>query len=182
MASKTTSIKSAAKVLEDIETVEQAFLSDLLEAIDGGIKHVSSTHNVSIQKDRYKAMRAIAFQAFSEYFEAGDWDALVERATTNATNLPAGWTLTAEMAKASKPAPAPKPVAKQAAPKPAAKATKAPAKKAPAKPAPAVEAEVVHEVASTGVNACTCGESFTTKALRTRHINAALKSAAAKAV
>jgi len=178
MASKTTTIKSTAKVLEDIETVEQAFLSDLLEAIDGGIKHVSSTHSVNIQKDRYKAMRAIAFQAFSEYFEAGDWDALVERATTNALNLPTGWALTAEIAKASKPAPA-KPVAKQAAPKPAPKATKAPAKKAPAKPAEAPAAEVVHEVASTGVNACTCGESFTTKALRTRHINAARKAAQA---
>ncbi len=111
---------------ETLKPVEEAFMSDLLEAIDAGIKHVSATHSVNIQKDRYKSMRAIAFQAFSEYFEAGTFEELVERASANVGNLPSGWMLTAEAEKARK---AGKPVVKTPAKAPVRTAPAATAKK-----------------------------------------------------
>lgn len=103
--------------IEDIETVEEAFLSDLLEAIDAGIKQVTADHSVNIQKNRYKSMRAIAFQAFSEYFEQGTFDELVTRASANAGNLPKGWELEAADKRAERQKPATTAPAKQTAAK-----------------------------------------------------------------
>lgn len=119
------SIKSTtdAKALNDIETVEEAFRPDLMEAIDAGIKAISTAHGVNVQKDRYKSMRAIAFQAFSEYFEQGTFEELVERASSNVDNLPDGWMLTMEAERARK-------AARAGVKKPAAPKAKAPAKTA----------------------------------------------------
>ena len=104
MATKATTTKG-------IETVEEVEALELLEVVDAAIKQVVKAHGINIQKARYKAMRAIAWQAFVESIEAGDFGALTERAIANVDALPAGWELTAEAAKAkrtSKPAPAPK--------------------------------------------------------------------------
>lgn len=102
MATKTTTIK-------DIETVEQAEAAELLDIVDAGIKAIVATHSINIQKNRYKAMRAIAWQAFVESIEAGDFDALVERASATVGTLPSGW----EIKVPEKAAPAPEPAAKK---------------------------------------------------------------------
>lgn len=120
-----------------VETIEEVEALELLDIVDAGIKQIVADHGIDIQKARYKAMRAIAWQAFIEAIEAGDWDALVARASANVDNLPSGWELTAEAAKAKKPAPAPKPAAAKPAAKPVAKP---PVKKPAAKPAAPVEA------------------------------------------
>ena len=73
-------------------------------------------------------MRAIAFQAFQNSIDAGEFDDLVDEAITNVDSLPSGW----EIERGEKVEAPVKPVAKKAAAKPA--ATKAPAKTA-AKPA-----------------------------------------------
>jgi hypothetical protein len=46
---------------------------------------------IDVQKKRYKAMRAIAYQAFSEAIERGDFESLVDRALANLDSLPRGW-------------------------------------------------------------------------------------------
>lgn len=84
MADKTTTIK-------DIETVEQAEAADLLDVVSAGIMQIIEAHGIDVQKSRYKAMRAIAWQAFVESIEAGDFDALVGRASANVGALPSGW-------------------------------------------------------------------------------------------
>lgn len=101
---------------KDIETVEEVGALELLPIVDAAIKQVVAAHDINIQKNRYKAMRAIAWQAFTESIEAGDFDALVERAIDNADNLPSGWELTAEHKQATpvKPAPRTAQVAKSA--------------------------------------------------------------------
>ncbi len=94
--------------IQDIETAER----ELLQIVDAGIKAIVAAHDVNIQKNRYKAMQAIAFQAFIEHIEAGDFDALVERASANVGTLPSGWEIKAP----EKAAPTPKPAAKKPAP------------------------------------------------------------------
>ena len=109
-----------ATTIKDIETVEQAEAAELLAIVDAGIKQIVAAHDINIQKNRYKAMRAIAWQAFVESIEAGDFDALVERASGNVENLPSGWELTAEHKPAAKkpaPATAKAPARKRIAPK-----------------------------------------------------------------
>ena len=87
-----------------VETAEQT----PLEIVNAGIMQVIEAHGIDIQKARYKAMRAIAWQAFVEAIEAGDFDALVERASANVDELPSGWELTADRKLAAKAAPAKK--------------------------------------------------------------------------
>lgn len=99
--------KNTAKAA--VETTETAELTPL-EIVNAGIMQVIADHDINVQKNRYKAMRAIAWQAFVESIEAGDFDALVERASANADSLPAGWELDAARK------PAPKPVARKAEP------------------------------------------------------------------
>lgn len=99
------------------------------QIINSGIEKVVAATGIDVQKNRYKAMRAIAFQAFVEAIEADDFDALVDRALENIDDLPAGWEIerpekAEPTPKAKKTAPAEKPVAK-----------KTPAKATPAKPA-----------------------------------------------
>lgn len=99
------------------------------EIINEGIDRVIEELNVDAQKNRYKAMRAIAHQAFIEAIDSDDFDGLVDRAIAAADDLPAGWGLERTVAapKEEKPK-AKRPATKKAPAKPAAKA--APAKTA----------------------------------------------------
>jgi hypothetical protein len=127
-----------------VESTETAELTPL-QIVNEGIMRVIEAHDINVQKNRYKAMRAIAWQAFVESIAAGEFDALVERASANVDELPSGWELEA----ASKPAPkaAPKPVANQPAPKPA--HAKAPVKKSTTTKAPAKAATPRRRTATT---------------------------------
>jgi hypothetical protein len=86
MATKRTTPTPVEQPVEETEPTPQQVVND-------GISRVIAAHGVSTQKSRYKAMRAIAWQAFVESIEAGDFDALVERAIANAAQLPPGWEL-----------------------------------------------------------------------------------------
>ena len=120
-----------AAVLED-DAVEVEVTPK--QAINEGIARFIEETGMDGQKARYKAQRAIAFQAFIEALDAEDFDGLVDRAVANADDLPAGWGLERTVAEPKDEEPA-KPKAKAAAKRPAAKAAaKAPAK---AKAAPA---------------------------------------------
>lgn len=120
MATKRTASTKAA-VLEDeaVDEVEETTTEpSVKQLINEGIVKVIDATGIDVQKNRYKAMRAIAFQAFSEAIANGDFDRLVDEAIANIDELPAGW----EIERVAKDEP--KPV----------KATKAPAAKAtPAK-------------------------------------------------
>lgn len=119
--------KSTAKVEEEVtETVEVTDKS----IINDGITRFIEATGIDGQKARYKAQRAIAYQAFVDSIAADEFDDLVNRAIKNADELPAGWGLERSVA-AEKPEPKAK-----AAPKAAAKTT---ARKAPAKAAPAAK-------------------------------------------
>jgi hypothetical protein len=129
MATRKASTKAA--VLED-ETTETEVEETTAEPttkqlINEGIVRVIDATGIDVQKNRYKAMRAIAFQAFQEAIDSGDFDDLVDRAIANVDSLPSGW----EIERGEREAPAPK-----ASPKAKAATTKATAK-APAKAAPA---------------------------------------------
>ena len=100
------------------------------DIVDAGINRMVEALGIDVQKARYKAMRAIAWQAFIEYIDEGIFDDLVERAITNAPDLPSGW----ELAR-----PAAKKAAKPAAKKSSKKTTKKPSKKAPKAPEPQLE-------------------------------------------
>lgn len=125
----TTSTKAA--VLEEDSEVEQS----IKQLINDGITLVVEATGIDVQKSRYKAMRAIAFQAFSNAISDGTFDDLVQTAIANADLLPSGWEL-----ERSEPVEKPAKATKVAAPK-APRATKAAAAKAvvaeeaPAKPA-----------------------------------------------
>lgn len=121
----TTKASTKAAVLEDDATETEAELT-AKQVINDGIARVIEATGIDVQKNRYKAMRAIAFEAFAQAIEAGTFDDLVDSAIENIDELPSGW----EIERSEK---APAPVKAKA---PAAKAaTKAPAKTAAAKPA-----------------------------------------------
>lgn len=61
------------------------------QIVNGGIVRVIEAHGIDAQKNRYKAMRAIAWQAFADAIAAGTFDALVKRAIANVEQLPSGW-------------------------------------------------------------------------------------------
>lgn len=82
---------ASKNITKDIETVEDVEAADPLQVVNDGIIQVIEAHDINAQKNRYKAMRAIAWQAFTESIEAGDFDGLVERASANVDALPAGW-------------------------------------------------------------------------------------------
>lgn len=98
------------------------------QLINEGIARVVESTGIDGQKSRYKAMRAIAYQAFVNAIDNGTFDKLVDEAIANSDDLPSGWELEREgkpAAKASKVAPA---KAHKAAP---AKKSAAPAAKTP---------------------------------------------------
>lgn len=115
--------KTTAAVLdEDLETeAEVSYKSTINEAI----AKVVEVTGIDVQKNRYKAMRAIAYQAFANAIDAGEFDDLVDEAIQNIDLLPKGWEID-RSAKLEK-APA------KASPKKAPAAKEAPAKKAAAK-------------------------------------------------
>lgn len=98
---KTTRSTKAA-VLEDAETSEVEVATKAV--INEAIGRVADSTGIDVQKDRYKAMRAIAFEAFAQAIDAGTFDALVESAIANIGVLPTGWeierTVTDKSAKA----------------------------------------------------------------------------------
>lgn len=98
------------------------------QLINEGIVKVVEATGIDVQKNRYKAMRAIAFQAFANAIEDGTFDDLVDEAIANIDNLPSGWEI--ERVASEEPVKA-APKAKTAAKAPAKPAAKA----APAKPA-----------------------------------------------
>lgn len=103
---------------------------DTKQTIKEGVDSFIDSTGIDGGHHRYKAIRAIAYQAFSEAVESGDFDALVKRALKNVDSLPVGWGLERSVA-AEKPAR--KAPAKKA---PAKAASKAPAKKTAARKRP----------------------------------------------
>ena len=145
MATATRTRKAPAKVQETVEEVEvQETELTPKQVINAGIEKVVQATGVDTQKARYKAMRAIAYQAFLEAIEGDDFDGLVDRAIAGADKLPTGWTLEravkAEKEVQEEP-PAPKATTRKAPAKaatPAPAAPKAPARRRPTrKPATA---------------------------------------------
>jgi ribosomal protein L12E/L44/L45/RPP1/RPP2 len=113
--------KNTAAVLDESLDEAEVELTPK-QIINTGITQVLESSGIDVQHSRYKAMRAIAYQAFVNAIEDGSFDELVEQAIANADDLPSGWELErAAKVEAEKPAPK------------AVKATKAPAKKATAK-------------------------------------------------
>lgn len=125
-----------AAVLED-ETTEVELTPK--QIINEGITRFIDETEVEGTHFRYKALRAIAYQAFVEAIDAEDFDGLVDRAIAGADDLPFGFEIEVK-AKEEAPAKPAKAPAKKTAAKTAAKSapTKAAAKptaKTPAKAA-----------------------------------------------
>jgi len=126
-----------AAVLEETETEAVAAEQTPKQVINDGISRFLEGAGLDVQHARYKVMRAIAFQAFSDRIEEGTFDQLVEDAIANADELPSGWELertpkeeAAKPAKATaKKAPAKATASRKAAP--AKTATKAAPRKRP---------------------------------------------------
>ncbi|MGM7699431.1 hypothetical protein [Microbacterium sp. A84] len=76
-----------------VETTEAAQFDEALPIVTEAISQVMEAHSITVQKARYKAMRAIAYQAFVNAIEAGTFDELVEQAIGNVGSLPSGWEL-----------------------------------------------------------------------------------------
>lgn len=116
-----------------VEEVEETVEAELTEkqVINEGIARVIEATGIDVQKNRYKAMRAIAFQAFSDAIADGSFDDLVDSAIANIDNLPSGWEIErsekveAPVKAAPKAAAAPKATPTKRAPRAA--AAKAPA-------------------------------------------------------
>lgn len=129
MATARKSTKSTASTKAAVldETVEETVAEVTNKSvINDGINRFIEATGLDGQKARYKAQRAIAFQAFVDSIEADEFDDLVNRAIKNAGDLPAGWGLERTVAEVA----AAKPAAKKA---PAKSTAKAPAKAAAAK-------------------------------------------------
>lgn len=80
-----------AKNTEEVEVEEAETAPTEKQVINEGIARVIEATGIDVQKNRYKAMRAIAFQAFLEAIESDDFDGLVDRAIENVDALPSGW-------------------------------------------------------------------------------------------
>lgn len=123
MATARKSTKPAAETIEEVEEEVTAEATPK-QIVNEAIGRVVESLGIDVQKNRYKAMRAIAFQAFVEAIENDDFDRLVDDAIANVDNLPSGWEIerSAKDEAPAKPAAKKAPVAKKA---PAAKATAA---------------------------------------------------------
>lgn len=112
-----------ANAVENVEEVKQT--------INAAIEAVSEKQGFG-PREQYKALRGLAFQAFAQLIEAGEFKQLVRDAQLNAKHLPRGWGMVAQGSAAEAEVEAP--------------AAKAPAKrKAKAKAAP-VEADTEEAV------------------------------------
>jgi hypothetical protein len=65
------------------------------QIVNEGIALVVNATGIDVQKSRYKAMRAIAWQSFVSAIEAGTFDALLKEAIANVDRLPSGWEIVA---------------------------------------------------------------------------------------
>lgn len=65
------------------------------QIVNEGIARVIEATGIGVQKNRYKAMRAIAWQSFVDAIEAGTFDALVKDSIANVDALPSGWEISA---------------------------------------------------------------------------------------
>jgi len=81
--------KSEAVLDEDLETETDEPTEK--QIISEGIARVIDATGIDVQKNRYKAMRAIAFQAFANAIADGSFDDLVDEAIANIDALPSGW-------------------------------------------------------------------------------------------
>lgn len=120
--------------------VEEAVEASVKQIIADGITRFSDSVTVTGQHFRYKSLRAIAYQAFSNAIAAGEFDDLVDEAIANVDELPFGWEVERGEKEEAPAKPAPAKATKASAVKTTAKTTtktpaKAPAKKAAAKPA-----------------------------------------------
>lgn len=89
--------KTASKAEKPVkEQVKEPTTKSIIEA---GISRFVEEANINNQKARYKAQRAIAFQAFKELIESGEFEDVIDRALEGAAELPSGWTLDARPAK-----------------------------------------------------------------------------------
>lgn len=61
------------------------------QTVNDAILKVVAATGIDVQKNRYKAMRAIAWQAFANSIEAGAFEKLVAQAIANVGSLPSGW-------------------------------------------------------------------------------------------
>lgn len=87
-------------------TATEAAKPTTQQVVNDGIVRVIQAHNIDAQKNRYKAMRAIAWQAFAQAVEAGTFDLLVSATIKNVEKLPAGWEIAPPSKSVSKPSPA----------------------------------------------------------------------------
>lgn len=117
--------KNTPAVLEDDAVEVEATPK---QVINDGIARFIEETGIDGQKARYKAQRAIAFQAFVEAIDSDDFDRLVTDAIAGADELPAGWGLERTVAE-----PKEAPAKTKAAPKAKAAAGKRPARAAAGK-------------------------------------------------
>lgn len=82
------------------------------QIVNEGILKVVAATGIDVQKNRYKGMRAIAWQAFANAIDAGTFDKLVAQAIVNVGELPSGWEIEAPANVAPKSAPAKKTAAR----------------------------------------------------------------------
>lgn len=108
-----------ANAIEDVEAVKQT--------INEAIETISEKAGFG-PREQYKALRGLAFQAFGQLIEAGEFKQLVKDAQLNAKHLPRGWGMVSQAEREA-----------------AEEVEEAPAKKAPAKKAPAKKAEATEE-------------------------------------
>jgi len=167
MATKTPA-KRTAKTPKPVETVEAAAFDEALPAIEAAIQQVVDTFGVTVQRARLKGIRALAYQALVESIEAGDLEALTQRAIGNVGNLPTGWTVNA-------PKRAPKPERKPRARKGSTVATEEGVVIAEQRHVDA-SVPVVHDADPNKANGCTCGQSYGSRAALSRHLNVAAKA------
>jgi len=97
MATKKTARKTKAEAKAQVEET-----TTMKSEIEAGISKFVEATGLDNQKARYKAQRAIAFQAFSELVESGEFDALIDRALENINELPSGWTISGRAGKPAK--------------------------------------------------------------------------------
>lgn len=124
-----------ANAIEDVEAVKTTIadaLSTISEKFEFG------------PREEYKALRGLAFQAFGQLIESGEFKQLVKDAQLNAKHLPRGWGMVSQADREA--AEADEPEEKPA--KKTAKAKAAPAKKSTKKAAPVEEAGEADEEAA----------------------------------
>jgi len=125
MATTRKSTKPAVET--EVDEVEEEVTAEATpkQIINEAIGRVVESLGIDVQKNRYKAMRAIAFQAFKNAIEDGTFDDLVDEAIANVDDLPSGWEIerVAKDEAPAKPAAKKAPAARKTAAKTAAKPT-----------------------------------------------------------